>query len=174
MSPRRSRGGPFSGYANCSTSYRMPSLSRVVQHHGQAVGEPLPFPASLQILSRLGEAELESERGRRSEIAPDACTAIDPELGKRTIPGQADDMAGRRLPGMLIGRTSHIGPPRREVGVRRFGLAMHLVKDSPTLPFLELGLVVLERDRWLAERQVEIERRDPERPGSGRADRRSR
>ena len=97
MSPRRSAGGPSSGYANCSTLYRVPSFSKVVVMTGSPFSIRCPFQLLGDPFVQVAEVEPEMESFGISIVVPDTRAAVDAELGDGAVPSETNDVAGSGL-----------------------------------------------------------------------------
>ena len=71
-------------------------------------------------------------------------------------------MAGRRLRSVLVLGRAHVFPEGLVLRVARLGTGMDLVQDAAASEGRQLLAVLLQRQRRIAHRQVQVQRRDPE------------
>src|SRR5689334_4177644 len=116
----------------------------------KSIFEPLSLPAFFDSLRKVAEIEPEPEAIGISVVVPNAGAAIDTELRDRAVPGQSDDVAGRRLVRMDIRRTAHVLPQLGVLGIARLGLGADAFQNAATRERLELFLMLLEADRVVA------------------------
>ncbi len=134
-----------------------PVLLEHAGDHRQAVGQSLP-----PVAPGVGEVECQAEVVAIAVVVPHAGITRHPELPQRTVPTQTDDVAGRRLRCPLVCRAAHVFPTGLILLVAGLGLGVHLVEDAAALEGGQFLAVLGQRQRPLANGQVQVQRRDPE------------
>src|SRR6202023_2488186 len=97
-----------------------------------------------------------------AQVVPNSGAAIDPELGDGAVPGEADDMAGRRLSRMDVGGTAHILPTRFVQLVSGLWFRVHAVEDALSIPGRDLRQVLFEWHWFVARGHVDVKGGDPQ------------